>query len=61
MMIKAHNELPNDDWKPIMKVDKQHIPHDFCTTLKNSNYMAGQVNDWIDGIINAHDKFLAHS
>ena len=38
-MIKAHGELLNDssaqrteDWKPVMKVDKRGIPHDFCTT-----------------------------
>ena len=40
-MVRAHGELLNDGtarrtdhWKPVMKIDKQGIPHDFCTTIR---------------------------
>ena len=83
-MVRAHGELLNDGilgrtdhWKPVMKIDKQGIPHDFCTTIRethrfqcgpfkltlisgNSEFMANEVNVWIDGIIAAHDKVLSH-
>ena len=83
-MVRAHGELLNDGtagrvdhWKPVMKIDKQGIPHDFCTTIReyqqlqsgglnltfikgNSEFMASEVNTWIDGIIAAHDEALLH-
>ena len=83
-MVRAHGELLNDGtagrtdhWKPVMKIDKQGIPHDFCTTIReycvalsgalklifvsgNSEFMADEVNSWIDDIIAAHDKVLLH-
>lgn len=40
-MVRAHGELLNegtanrtDLWKPVMKIDKEGIPHDFCTTIR---------------------------
>lgn len=66
-MVRAHGELLNDGtagridhWKPVMKIDKHGIPHDFCTTIHNSEFMASEVNTWIDGIIAAHDEVLLH-
>lgn len=40
-MVRARGELLNDGtasradhWKPVMKIDKQGVPHDFCTTVR---------------------------
>lgn len=42
------------DWKPVMEFAEKGIPHDFCTTIRNSHTVAGQVQQWVDGIIEAH-------
>lgn len=42
-----------------MRVDTEGMPHDFCTTLRNSYSVAGKVKDWVDGIIEAHNKEIS--
>ena len=42
-----------------MRVDNEGMPHDFCTTLRNSYSVAGKVKDWVDGIIEAHRKEIS--
>ena len=42
-----------------MRVDDEGMPHDFCTTLRNSYSVAGKVKDWVDGIIEAHSKEIS--
>ncbi len=42
-----------------MKFAEKGIPHDFCTTIRNSNAVAGQVHLWVDDIIEAHMKEIS--
>lgn len=42
-----------------MRVDSEGMPHDFCTTLRNSHSVAGKVKGWVDGIIEAHSKEIS--
>ena len=60
-LIKARGHLSSNQsdsgsgtWKPVMRLDDEGMPHDFCTTLRNSHSVAGKVKDWVDGIIEAH-------
>ena len=57
-----------------MQIDKEGIPHDFCTSIStsefplqdgnidietgNSNIVAEKVQSWVDEIIEAHEKEL---
>ena len=41
-----------------MRFDEEGMPHDFCTTLRNSYSVAGKVKGWVDGIIETHNKRL---
>ena len=47
-----------DTWKPVMRFDKEGMPHDFCTTLRNSHSVASKVKEWVDGIIETHNKAI---
>lgn len=55
----VHSSSQGQDWKPIMKLAEKGIPHDFCTTIHNSNTVASQVKLWVDGIIEAHTKEIS--
>lgn len=57
--MNNHTEPGSEHWKPVMQVDKEGMPHDFCTTLRNSYSMAGKVKDWVNGIIEAHRKEIS--
>lgn len=48
-----------EHWKPVMLIDKEGMPHDFCTTIRNSNSVADKVKMWVDGIIEAHKKEIS--
>ena len=48
-----------EHWKPAMYKDEEGIPHDFCTTLKNSDKIAGKVKLWVDRIIESHKKEIS--
>jgi len=48
-----------EDWKPAMEFAEKGIPHDFCTTIRNSNTVASQVKLWVDGIIEAHKNEIS--
>ena len=37
-----------------MEIDTEGIPHDFCTTIRNSEIIADKVKFWVDGIIESH-------
>lgn len=65
-LIKARGHLSNSQtesvagqWKPVMRVDKEGMPHDFCTTLSNSYSVAGKVNDWVHDIVASHSKQIS--
>lgn len=65
-LIKARGYLSNSQsesvagqWKPVMRVDKEGMPHDFCTTLCNSYSVAGKVNDWVHDIVDSHSKQIS--
>ncbi|KAL6713953.1 hypothetical protein ACLMJK_008447 [Lecanora helva] len=42
------------DRKPVMEIDNEGIPHDFCTTIRNSETIANKAKSWVDGIIESH-------
>ena len=42
-----------------MLFDKEGMPHDFCTSLRNSHSVADKVKDWVGGIIEAHSKEIS--
>ena len=42
-----------------MRFDQEGMPHDFCTTLRNSHSVAGKVKEWVDGIIETHNKEIS--
>ena len=42
-----------------MLFDEEGMPHDFCTSLRNSHSVAGKVKDWVGGIIEAHSKEIS--
>jgi len=42
-----------------MEFAEKGIPHDFCTTIRNSNTVASQVKLWVDGIIEAHKNEIS--
>ena len=65
-LIKARGHLSNsqtesvgEQWKPVMRVDKEGMPHDFCTTLCNSYSVASKVNDWVHHIVASHSKQIS--
>ncbi|CAF9940595.1 MAG: hypothetical protein ALECFALPRED_008767 [Alectoria fallacina] len=58
-LSNSQTESGSEQWKPVMRVDKEGMPHDFCTTLRNSYSIAGKVKDWVDGIIEAHSKEIS--
>ena len=39
-----------------MMIDSEGMPHDFCTTFRNSYSVAEKVKVWVDGIIESHSK-----
>ena len=62
-LIEARGHLSNsqsnsgsESKKPVMRVDTEGMPHDFCTTLRYSHSVADKVKDWVDGIIETHSK-----
>ncbi|KAM0797839.1 hypothetical protein BDR22DRAFT_823910 [Usnea florida] len=65
-LIKARGHLSNSQTesvaghrKPVMMVDKEGMPHDFCTTLCNSYSVASKVNDWVHDIVDSHSKQIS--
>ncbi len=42
-----------------MLIDDEKIPHDFCTTIRNSNIVAEKVKSWVDGIIESHHMAIS--
>lgn len=65
-LIKARGHLSNsqtegasEHWKPVMRVDNEGMPHDFCTTLRYSYSVATKVQHWVHGIIEAHRKEIS--
>ena len=55
----SQRDSESETWKPVMRFDKEGMPHDFCTTLRNSHSVAGKVKEWVDGIIETHDKEIS--
>ena len=65
-LIKARGQVSNSQtdsveghWKPVMRVDKEGMPHDFCTTLCNSYSVADKVKDWVNDIVESHSKEIS--
>ncbi|KAF6237577.1 hypothetical protein HO173_004467 [Letharia columbiana] len=58
-LSNSQTESGSEYWKPVMMVDNEGMPHDFCTTLRNSHSVAGKVKGWVDGIIEAHSKEIS--
>lgn len=58
-LSNSQTESGSEHWKPVMRVDEEGMPHDFCTTLRNSYSIASKVKDWVDGIIEAHSKEIS--
>ena len=58
-LLNNQTEPGSEPWKPVMQVDNEGMPHDFCTTFRNSHSVAGKVNGWVDDIIEAHSKVIS--
>ena len=57
-LIKAHGSQTGQ-WEPVMLIDDKGIPHDFCTSIRNSNIVAEKVKSWVDGIIKSHNDTMS--
>lgn len=64
-MVRARGELLNegtagrtDHWKPVMKIDKQGIPHDFCTTIRGHTHILSRLLKLT--IISGNSEFMAN-
>ena len=58
-LSSSQTDPGSEAWKPVMMVDNEGMPHDFCTTLRNSHSVADKVKHWVDGIIDAHSKEIS--
>ena len=58
-LSSSQTDCESENWKPVMIFDKEGMPHDFCTGLRNSHSVAGKVKDWVGGIIEAHSKEIS--
>ena len=65
-LINAHGHrspvqscADTDHWEPTMLIDRDGIPHDFCTTYRNSNTVAHKAKLWVDGIIESHHTAMS--
>lgn len=57
--MNSQTESGPEPWKPVMRFDEEGMPHDFCTSQRNSYSVASKVGGWIDGIIEAHSKEIS--
>ena len=58
-LLNNQRDSGSEPWKPVMRFDQEGMPHDFCTTLRNSHSVAGKVKEWVDGIIETHNKEIS--
>ncbi|KAG8533766.1 uncharacterized protein KY384_001507 [Bacidia gigantensis] len=58
---KEQGQVRKEEYTTQSVIDDRGTRHDFCTTLDSSDYVAGEVKNWIDDIIMRHGQMMRRS